>query len=244
MQKYISLKLIKKAKASHSWNTLCYYVWLRYHYQKPIFYNYSTRTIGAILNVSPTTASKHINIMIHLGWAKVQNSHLILLSNRETVENSKNLNKKKDLVKVIMFRTKADQVTYLKNIEINNSIFQQQKKIKKKAEVVRKGSSTNAKLSNKQLRGIAKAGGIIELERRINNRTTLSNRKIGVIFGVSKRTASRYQVAMNKLGVMKSIPHYEKENVNYFERSRNQFLSFNGKGFLARKANTITPPSF
>lgn len=94
------------------------------------------------------------------------------------------------------------------------------------------------------MRSIAKAGGIAELERRINNRTTLSNRKIGVIFGVSKRTASRYQVAMNKLGVMKSIPHYEKENVNYFERSRNQFLSFNGSGFLARKANTIIPPSF
>lgn len=238
MQKYISIKLVNKARASHSWDTLSYYVWLRYHYQKPIFYSYTTRSIGAILNVSPTTASKHVKRMIHLGWAKESNGHLILLSNKKEVRESEKLYKKKNLVKVVMYRTKAEQIIYLKNIEINNSIIQQQKKINKKTEVVKKAGLPHAKISKAQLKKIAEAGGIEVLERSINSRTTLSNRKIGVMFGVCKRTASRYQVYMNKMGILSSISFYEEVAADFFNLKPNQFYSFNHK-ILERKSNTL-----
>lgn len=224
--------MLEQAREDNTWDTLAYWIWLKASYQKPVYYNYTYRSIGRILKISKSCAAKHIKIMLDYDWVYIENGHLFLRPFHDLHP--------KEVTKIKIFERKQDQISSLKAKEITNNLDRQSRKISKKRDTIQSANSKNKPVSKKQYKEIRKVGGLKKYEISLNDRTTLSNKKISIIFGCCKRTASSLQVRMNKCGLIKSEACYEKINVDYNFLPINCFL-YNNKYYVKRLANTITP---
>lgn len=226
----VPYQLVQEARDNAEWKTLCYWVWLNSKFHKKVFYNYSLRSIAKLLGVAPNTANHHIKRMIDMGWAHTHKGHLFLVK-KEDFPN-------KSIIHIPVDETRKRQIILLRGILLNKHIFIQEKARDNKKEIVQKASSLYGKMTRKQIRFIRKSGGVAKLEVSINERTTLSNKTIGAIFSLSKRSGSRIQSEMNQMGLIKSDAVYEKVNVDYFNLPKNVFLHRDGI-YRKRIANAI-----
>lgn len=169
--------------------------------------------------------------MRDLGWTYEENRHLFLVSMDEY--------KLTEIIRVPIFDNKLDQITALKSVVVINNTLKQSKRIFKKTEIVKKANTPCGGIKKSQYKMIQRKGGLLKFEKSINSRTTLTNYKIGDIFGLSKRTGSRLQVRMNKLGLIKSEACYQRANIDSFEKPKNAFM-YRNLYFAVRMANTIT----
>lgn len=229
LKQSVPLTIVEQANQEKSWDTLVYYMWLRSKYKKKIFYNYTSRSIATHLGISHTQSNFHIRVMIKKGWAKVENGHLILLSNGYF----------KSVIPIKIYGTKREQKVALKNILINKSLLGQKKHISKKTEIVTNAKKVNGKISKGDYKLLQKAGGLQQFELSIDRRVTLSNKTIGKIFNQSKREGSRLQVEMNRMGLLQSESHFEWVSGDYYNLKPNVFMY---RGFLVeRGTNTLFP---
>ena len=229
--KCISYPMLKTAEAENAWATLCYWIWLKAKFQKPIYYNYTARSIGKLLNISKSASSNHIKLMLKYDWVHIKDKHLVL-------NNFHDINTKL-VFKVDIFPIKSEQIASLKFRIIKNNIVTQSKKIKSKKDTVKKARSPYAKLSKTQVRDIRKKGGVEMYEKSLNDRTTLSNKKIAEMLHCCKRTASKVQVRLNKMKLIKSTAFYEPINLGFNVLPTNCFL-YKDKFYVKRMANTIS----
>lgn len=189
-------------------DTLHYWVRLKFHFKKPTYYNFTYKYIGSILGCSPSTALRHIKKMLEHGWCRVHKGNLCMAGT-----NSLERSLQTFLVKVRIFKKKKDQLASLRSAIIIRHCNFQKKEVKKKTEIVRLAKTVHGKLTRKAIVKIRSFGGLTEFEKSIRPRITLSNQKIGEIFGKSKVSGRRYQRLMNAVGVIKSSPHFVKTDV-------------------------------
>lgn len=235
-KKSVPFQFAVTAKDKKLWTTLCYWLWLRSKFKQPIFFNYTSSSIGKLIGVSHETANVHVQKMIKLGWAMKVGHHLKLISPNKL--------KKHDLIIPIqLFENKSEQIAALKYIFIRDNKDHQQKSIERKSEIVKKSKSIHDRPTKKMIKKVRNVGGIDNFEKTINSRITLGNKKIGEIFEISKRSASKLQVMLNKIDHIKSEPHYEEIiGYDFFKHHNNNIIyrmKFNTLVPMYRTTNTI-----
>lgn len=241
MKQAIPLSLIRKANKADQFSTLRVWIALKSLYHNSVIYNFSYRKLESLTGISHASIHTHVKIMTENGWAKIEHGHLHL-----TGINKLKSHKKETCVLVPVEKNKAAQILQLRKVILHGNIINQQKAISKKSKIVNKCKQTFGKVSKSELKLIRKHGGIKKLERSLQNVTTLSNRSIGKLFGLSQLSGHRIQrklreqnliVTKTRLVLFKS--NSTKFDYDYMNSEEGGYIrNTNGKMFL-RLSNEI-----
>lgn len=189
-------KLVKQAVEEGWINTLVYFVQLRKIHSKPLFYNYSLRKLSEPLKCSPTTLSYHLKIMAQKGLIKVTDSNLLLIGSYKL-----RIQYKSTLTPIKYSLNRKDQLNLIRYSLINNNLYQQNKAIQEKKNVISIHKAPKLRLLKKIIR---KHGSLSNVETSLNEKLILSNMTVGVICNRSQSTGLKIQKALNKLKVVKT----------------------------------------
>lgn len=197
---YLPLEVIKDA-IDHNWlDSLCYYVWLKKLYSKPIIYNYSLRKIGALISCSPTTVNTHIQVLKKRGLCETIGPNLLLISTTKL-----KVKYASPLVPVGVSKNKSDQRNLLRFVLTKNNLHNQYRSYSKKDNILKfLHGERFAYNETKKLMRQAKAYTEIQLENSIQSDLTLSNKRLGNICNRSQSTGIKIQKSLNKLGLIRS----------------------------------------
>ena len=230
----IPYNLVYEATNNNWLDSLCYWVKLRCN---GIIYNYNSRNTGAILNLSPTTASRHIKILINKGLAEIRGKNLVI----KTLKNTKTL-------KVKVYKKKRHQKLALMSLILGNNTRNQKKKIKQKLNLLNPNRRVPLTRQDKKL--LSYCGGLAAIKRSFFQETMLSNSSIGKMLCRAKRTASRYQKEMNDLGVIKKTANFKKVGnfdlttyMLHFKERSSKYIFFSGCVYI-QLPNKIQVTSF
>lgn len=215
-------------------DTLAYWVRLR---GIGIIYNYNIRNAGAILKISPTTASKHIEKMIILGLVHFRGKNLVTTGTEKLKERFG-----QKMSKVKLYKKKKTQKLALYAQILGRNLSYQQKKINQKLEILKK-LRTN-KLTTNQAKKIDRLGGVAAFEKSFHGKTILSNRKIGVMLKKTPRTATNYQREMSRAGIIEKRANFKfigvcDINCYYRAKELNRALVFSNNNLYRQLPNEI-----
>lgn len=240
------LSLLFYANKENLLSTLTIWLRLKAIHKHTIYYNFRYENISDLMGISHTCLRKHIKIMTSLGWCSIKNNHLHL-----TGINKLKSVKDKNCVLIKVKNNKKEQIDEFRQAIIANNIFNQEKAISRNYEIVKKAKTEYGKLSKKDLKRVMKKGGLLEFESKINGNTTLSNNKIGNLFGLSKYSGSRIQRTLKSKKLINSKINIKlvASNVNIYDF----YFNYNFGGYIYNKlsktlylrhSNTITIPSY
>jgi hypothetical protein len=112
--------------------------------------------------------------------------------------------KQTTIINLPFHKNKTRMLDELRSIIVIQNLNNQKTRIYKSTEIVKKCQTKALKLSKKELKFLCKNGGEKQLEKKINKRVTLSNKKFGSLFKRSEYSGRLYQKRLNKMGIIKS----------------------------------------
>ncbi len=202
-------------------------------YKNRVFYNYSLRSIANKIGVTKETVRKHLPTLFKLKLITKQGSHLSIIGINK-------IKGKSHCVLVPCFTNKTKQITALRWALIKKSFDRQAEAISHKSKIVTY-ANTNLKPTKKQLKYIAKNGGLTKVVNKIrkdgNQCLTLSNKSFGKLINRSKQTGQRLQKQFNQLAFIKSTYRFVtiKENAHIVDYIENYY----GQGYIYTSDNRI-----
>lgn len=197
----ISKSLVEKAAKEDWLTTLYYYILIRKLYKKPHIYNYSFRKISRLTGVSTSVIAHHVKIILEKGLAHVHNGNLCFISQSKV---NTIFGKQKTIINLQFHKNKTKMLDELRSVIVIQNLNNQLTRISKASEIVKKCKTSFLKLSKKEIKFLNKNGGEKQLEKGINRRVTLSNKKIGSLLNRSKYSGRLYQKRLNQMGIIKS----------------------------------------
>lgn len=228
----IPLSVIVNANQDQEFDTLRVWIQLKQLYKRhTILYNFTYSKAEQLTGISHTTLRKHIKVMIANGWATWSGNNLIL-----TGINKLKKHKYETCVMVPVCKNKADQILHLRKVILHRNIKNQEKQIKRKSEILNYCGKATAKLSANQMKQIKKAGSVQKLENSYQSETTLSNKSIGKLFGLSKITGHRIQKKLRdaKLITTQTRLLFIKGNSTEYEQ---RYLNRENGGYIYNRSN-------
>lgn len=183
------------------------YTTLKAIYNKPIFYNFTYTKLSLLSGISAPTLHRHVKQLKDLGLLSIQNGHLCLTG----VNTLKKQYKSESTIKFSPPKNRKEAREYLLYIILANQSKRQVSAIKDKTEIVKTAKSESYKRYTKKQRvRLKKQGGAQNIEKSIQNRVTLSNRKQSQLFNRSTRTIQRYTKTLSENGYILLIRAYRK----------------------------------
>jgi hypothetical protein len=212
----IPLNVLFKFNDSNALDTLRIWILLKNRFNTGVFYNYTYRSIGTAIGVSPETVRKHLPMLIKEGMAEISGKNLRLVGINKLKKDCKSC------VMIPIHQDKPNQIIEFRNAIYRNSYDKQRKAIQKKSNIVKIASQANGRLSKPQLKFIQKSGGMEKMLKNIekdNNCITLSNRGFGRKVHRSRTTGYRLQRKLRELGYIRSYSRriVVKTNASIYE---------------------------
>lgn len=239
----ISKTLVEDAFKYEWATTLHYYILIRKLYKTPHIYNYSCRKLSKLTGVSTSVISHHIKIMLEKGIAYVHNGNLCFKS--QTKVNAM-FGRRKTIINLQFHKNKTRMLDELRSVILIQNLNNQKTRISKGSEIVKKCKAPALKLSKKELKYLTKHGGEKQLEKSINRRVTLSNKKFGSLFKRSQYSGILYQKRLNQMGVIKSSQKIEiisdKFHPEMMRYALKGFFRTKNNEFAKQLSNTIWSP--
>lgn len=229
---YLPLEVIADAMAGEWLDSLCYYVWMKKVYHKPVFYNYSLRKISAGVKCSPTTIKHHISVLIKHGLAHISAGDLILKSTNSFYKEKNSL-----IVPVKFSANKSEQRDFLRFTVIKRNFHSQSRKYEYKTDALKyhmAGPESPAELKTYQ-RLMKDFPDFKKLEKSMRDVFTLSNETFGKFCNRSKSTGIRLQKSFNKLSLITSRRHVELISQSSYSRKAFFQLGLGSNCFLSPK---------
>lgn len=187
----IPISRIVAANKLGRFNALWVWVKLKEAYKHKPFITLNYSDIQNTLGISHTTLRLRVKELAQLGMVNIEAGVLHLTG----IDRLKSHDKEK-CVLVPVESHKAKQILQFRKTIVHQNIKNQEKQIKLKSATVKNCSKAHGQLSKKQLRLIAKAGGVKKYAASLIDVTTLSNNKIGFLFKLSQQTGHRIQKAL------------------------------------------------
>ncbi len=196
----VILLFIKEKKL----DSLTFWMLMRHRYTRHhIFYDWSYRSIAEKMGVSPNTARRHVSYLIKEGMLHESGKNLSFKGRNSLLQDSETP------IKVLVGKTKQEQILYLRNAIIAYNIIQQGRAIAKKIHLVGNCKTTHGKVTASQMKKVTKSGGLKKFEESITHRTTLSNQSLGILLDRSVSSARRYKRALIEKELMERQSHFE-----------------------------------
>lgn len=246
MQKQpIPLNVLFKFNDSNALDTLRIWILLKNCFNTGVFYNYTYRSIGTAIGVSPETVRKHLPMIIKEGMAEISGKNLRMVGINKLKKDCK------ACVLIPIHQDKPNQIVEFRNAVLRNNYGKQQKAIQKKSNIVKIANQANGRLSKSQLKFIQKSGGMDKLLKSIekdNNCITLSNKGFGKKVHRSQSTGYRLQRTLRNMGYLKSYSRWVVVKTNssiyeYIELYRNGGYVYNKdtREITRQLSNQIVP---
>lgn len=187
--------------------SLCYFTWLKKAHKKPIFYNYTLRSVSDKIKCSPATLLHHLNILKAHGLISTQYGNLFLKGSTALKKEHKSF-----LVPVMVCNNKADQITALRFVLPKRKLHIEDRVITLKKNIIsfNKGEFLEPLEFARAVKWRKKyMGRGVDVETSLRDKLTLSNAQLGQLCNRSTRTAIKIQKAFNKLGLVKTQSNWE-----------------------------------
>jgi len=208
---------------------------------KNIIYNVEKCKLAKDLLISKNTLYKHLKFLKGKNLIREDNGHLIIngLRKLKTIYGQK-------IVKIKIYSTRKEQRASFRGIILIKNINSQKKAIKLKSDLENIEKKHFKTLSD--IKYMNKAKKILSNGRKLNSKSILSNKKIGMMLFKSMTTGKRLQKDLNNMGVIKSSSNYEKVNnikytkmyINLIKDLSNSFYLSNKGYWYKRLPNEIT----
>lgn len=228
----ISKSLVEKAAKEDWLTTLYYYILIRKLYKTPHIYNYSFRKISRLTGVSTSVIAHHVKIILEKGLAHVHNGNLCFISQAKV---NKLISRGNAIINLPFEKNRKRMILELRGVIIVGNLDNQKIHTITRFEIVKKCKSENALLSTKEKKILRKEGGSSQIEKNINGRITLSNKRIGNIFRRSQSTGKRIQRGLNHLGIIRSNEFIEILN----DKFHPEMLRYKNRGYFRTKNNEL-----
>lgn len=221
---------------------------LREKYVNGVIYNFTYSKASKILESSQGTAHKHVTRMIDLGLAELQPGGNLKLTGVNALKS-----KETELsIPVPVETNKKRQIAQLRYVLIHRNLNRQDFISNKKSKIVKKAKSAFIPLCKAENKFIMKNGGLNNLESSLQERITLSNRRIGKILKRSTYSGKNYQKQLNEMGLIYSEPFFKvmltsqrlsnlNEAMEHFEC---YYLKYINKSMVKQGSNTILRSAF
>jgi len=217
MQKQaVPLNVLFKFNDSNAFDTLRIWILLKNRFNTGVFYNYTYRSIGTAIGVSPETVRKHLPMLIKDGMAEISGKNLRMVGIEKLKKG------KRTCILIPIHKDKSNQILEFRNAIYRNSYDKQRKAIQKKSQLVKIASQSNGRFSKSQLKFIQKSGGLEKMLKNIekdNDCITLSNRGFGRKVHRSRTTGYRLQRKLREFGYIRSYSRrvVVKTNASIYE---------------------------
>jgi hypothetical protein len=237
----IPISLLFKSNEDNTFDSLRVWVLLKSLHRNTVIYSLNYETLSKKTGISHTTLRKHIKTLCAQGLASFQNNNLHL-----TGINKLKRHKYEKCVLIPVEPTKTKQILQFRKAILHRNIDNQKKQIQRKSKIVNYCNQAFAKLSKSEMRMIKKAGGVEQLEKTYQSVTTLSNKRIGRLFGLSQITGYRIQCQLRDNGLIKTKTRLEliKKNCsrleyNYIRNDGGYIYNQNTNSLFIRLSNSI-----
>lgn len=196
----------------NEFDTLRVWVCLKSLKQASIELDY--KSLSNRFKISHTTLRKHVKRMCESGLGEIRGKKLHL-----TGINKLKKHENETCVLIPVEATKQKQILQFRKAILKRNIDNQLVQIKRKSNIVEQCNRPHAKLSKSEMRVIKKAGGVSELRKTMQTDTTLSNKSIGGLFGLSQVTGQRIQKSLRDANLIRTKVRLEliKKNCSLFE---------------------------
>lgn len=212
-------------------------------------YNFTHAKGSQLLGISKAASHKHLRIMLEKGWCILEYGNLRILGINKLKDKFKN----KLLVAVDIKDNRKSQITHFRYAIIHNNLHRQHNTINKKTTALKKAKTASVPLRKKENQLIMRNGGTEALERKLNERTTLSNKKIGSKLNRSQKSGANYQKQFVMEGLLASFSHYEVLHSNISQSSWSQLskyydlrsnVKYDGRNVVSQSSNTLIPAKY
>lgn len=212
MKQPIPISILFSSNDNNTFDTLRVWVCLKSLKQVSIQLDYNS--LSNRLKISHTTLRKHIKQISKQGLGEIRNKQLHL-----TGINKLKKHENETCILIPVEATKQKQILQFRKAVLQRNIDNQKKQIKHKSHIVNNSNRAFAKLSKSEMKTIKKAGGLNELRKTYVSETTLSNKSIGNLFGLSQVTGHRIQKQLRNASLIKTKVRLEliKKNCSRFE---------------------------
>jgi len=196
----VPLNVLFKFNDSNALDTLRIWILLKNRFNTGVFYNYTYRSIGTAIGVSPETVRKHLPMLIKEGVAQISGKNLRMVGIEKLKKG------KKTCILIPIHKDKSNQIVEFRRAVVLNNLHKQDKALIKKSQLVNI-AKYNGRFSKSQLKYIQKQGGMEKMLKNIekdNKCITLSNRGFGKKVHRSQSTGYRLQRTLRMMGYIKS----------------------------------------
>lgn len=173
-------------------------------YRNGIFTAFTYKKFCALTGVADSCARKHLKYMLQEGWCRLIDGNLHFAS----INKLKGFDSKGGCVLIPIKDDRNDQITEFRYACIRYNINAQKRRIFKKKKAVQK-CRTNQRLTKTELKMVQKAGGEKMLENSLLDYTTLSNKKIGAMFGLQIHSGGRIQGLLRSKRMISTQPVFK-----------------------------------
>lgn len=204
---WLPVGLVRTANEKGWLNSISYFTQIRGLHKKGVIYNFTLRSLSRAINCSPSTLSKHLEIMATNGLISYNNGNLLCTGRAKLLLLFPGAECAIRVINKI-----ADQKTLVKFILIKNKLNTQYKITKLKKDIIKIHHSkrSDPKGTKKLLKAQQKLKLTnTQLETSINDDFILSNRNIGATFNQSQSTGLRLQKKFNKLKLIRSQRNFK-----------------------------------
>lgn len=231
VKQYIPLSVIVKANQNNEFDSLRVWIALKQLYTRQIIYNLNYADLSIKTGISHTTLRKHLKVIIANGWASWSGRNLML-----TGINKLKWHEKEKCINVPVCKNKSEQILQLRKVILHRNIDNQLKQIKIKSQIVNNCNKAFGKVSKSGMKKIHKAGSVKNFENSLQSETTLSNKSIGKLFGLSKHTGLRIQKKMREASLIttKTRLLFIKGGSSLFEAN---YLNSESGGYIYNRNN-------
>ena len=231
---YLPYYLVEQAFDEGWERSLNYFILLRKVHKKPIYYNFTLKSVGEKLEISHATVRKHLNILKEKGLVRVIGKNLCLAGTSRLLRKHKSF-----LVPIKLFEKKKDQFTALRFVLIKRNFKYQERGYNTGIDILKshKGSKD---LTPRQVKRLLEKEKIrnektkTTVEKSLRNYISLSNQKFGSLCKRGLLTGLNIQKELNRLGLIESRQHLKLYTDRKF-KSRKEFFyfkEFGGKNYL------------
>jgi len=231
IKQYIPISVIVRANKNNEFDSLRVWIALKQLYTRQIIYNLNYADLSIKTGISHTTLRKHLKVILANGWASWSGKNLML-----TGINKLKRHDYETCINVPVCKNKSEQILQLRKVILHRNIDNQKKQIKIKSQIVSNCNKAFGKISKAGMKKIHKAGSVKNFENSLQSETTLSNKSIGGLFGLSKHTGHRIQKKMREASLIttKTRLLFIKGNSSSFEAN---YLNADKGGYIYNRNN-------
>lgn len=245
---WLPFKVVEDAFGEGWERSLLFYCRLKHIHKKPIFYNYTLKSIGQTVECSPTNVKKHLDLLKTKGLVNVSGKHLCLTGATKLLNQCET---KRFLVPVKYFEDKKDHLVSLRYVLIKRNFCLQAKAISSSINIINYHKGLTKGLTARQVKALLKKEKEKEqksgttVEKSFRNYIMLSNKKFGSLCNRGQLTGLKIQKKLNDLGFITSTStvrfylgkNFKSKKDFYYYKEFNPNGYLNNSYLLSKKGN-------